>query len=67
MKAFTIYQPYGYAIIAGLKLNETRPRRTNIRGRVAVHAGKKRFNKGGFQEQLIAEMAYGKIDRKSVV
>ena len=64
MKAFTIYQPYGYAIIAGLKLNETRPRRTNIRGRVAVHAGKKRFNKGGFQEQLIAEMAYGKILEK---
>lgn len=40
MKAFTVYQPYAYAIIAGLKLNETRPRRTHIRGRVAVHAGK---------------------------
>ena len=40
MKAFTVYQPYAYAIIAGLKLNETRPRRTNIRGRVAVHAAK---------------------------
>ena len=61
MKAFTVYQPYAYAIIEGLKLNETRPRRTNIRGRVAVHAGKRHFNKGGFQEQLIAEMAYGKI------
>lgn len=40
MKAFTVYQPYAYAIIEGLKLNETRPRRTHIRGRVAVHAGK---------------------------
>ena len=40
MKAFTVYQPYAYAIVAGLKGYETRPRRTNIRGRVAVHAGR---------------------------
>lgn len=40
MKAFTVYQPYAYAIIAGLKQYETRPRRTNVRGRAAVHAGK---------------------------
>lgn len=40
MKAFTVYQPYAYAIVAGLKPHETRPRRTNIRGRVAVHAGR---------------------------
>ena len=40
MKAFTVYQPYAYAIVAGLKQYETRPRRTNVRGRVAVHAGK---------------------------
>ena len=40
MKAFTVYQPYAFAIVAGLKHYETRPRRTNIRGRVAVHAGK---------------------------
>lgn len=40
MKAFTVYQPYAYAIVAGLKGYETRPRRTHIRGRVAVHAAK---------------------------
>ena len=40
VKAFTVYQPYAYAIVAGLKGYETRPRRTHIRGRVAVHAGK---------------------------
>lgn len=40
MKAITIYQPYAYAIVAGVKRYETRPRRTNIRGRVAVHAAK---------------------------
>ena len=38
MKVFTVYQPYAFAIVAGLKHYETRPRRTNIRGRVAVHA-----------------------------
>ena len=41
MKVYTVYQPYAYATVAGLKHYETRPRRTNIRGRVAVHAGKK--------------------------
>lgn len=43
MKAFTVYQPYAYAIVAGLKQYETRPRRTNIRGRVAVHAAKQKL------------------------
>ena len=43
MRAFTVYQPYAYAIVAGLKGYETRPRRTNIRGRVAVHAGKQKI------------------------
>lgn len=45
MKAFTVYQPYAHAIVAGLKGYETRPRRTNIRGRVAVHAGKMGISK----------------------
>jgi hypothetical protein len=40
MKAFTVRQPYAYAIVAGLKEYETRTRRTTIRGRVAVHAAK---------------------------
>ena len=44
MKAFTVYQPYAFAIVAGLKGYETRPRRTNIRGRVAVHAGAAGFD-----------------------
>lgn len=45
MKAFTVYQPYAYAIVAGLKQYETRPRQTYIRGRVAVHAGKANLNR----------------------
>lgn len=40
MKAYTVYQPYAFATVAGVKHYETRPRRTNIRGRVAVHAAK---------------------------
>lgn len=45
MKAYTVYQPYAFATVAGIKHYETRPRRTSIRGRVAVHAakGKPRF------------------------
>lgn len=49
MRAYTAYQPWAYATVAGLKPHETRSRRTNIRGRVAVHAGKaslKRATKG---------------------
>ena len=42
MKAFTVYQPYAYAIVAGLKHYETRPKWTSIRGRVAVHAAKQK-------------------------
>ncbi len=45
MKALTVYQPYASAIVAGLKLYETRSRRTSIRGRVAVHAGKASLNR----------------------
>lgn len=38
--AFSVYQPYAYAIVAGLKGYETRRKRTNVRGRVAVYATK---------------------------
>ena len=41
MKALTVNQPYADAIVEGIKKYETRSRRTNIRGRVAIHAGKK--------------------------
>lgn len=53
MKAFTAYQPYAHAIVAGLKQYETRPRRTNIRGRVAVHAAKKDAWRSGVLEKGI--------------
>ena len=55
MKAYTVYQPYAYATAVGLKQYETRPRRTNIRGRVAVHAGKKRI-KGKSADRLYMDV-----------
>lgn len=42
MKAITIHQPYAHLIIAGGKQIETRSRNTNIRGRIAIHASKKK-------------------------
>lgn len=38
MKALTLHQPYAYLIGLGVKPFETRPRRTHIRGLVAIHA-----------------------------
>lgn len=64
MRAFTVHQPYAYAIVAGLKQYETRTRRTNIRGRVAVHAGKKRLNANGLFKFLNREINYGKTLEK---
>lgn len=40
MKALTIQQPWATLIALGEKRFETRSRRTNIRGRIAIHAGK---------------------------
>lgn len=63
MNAYTVYQPYAFATVAGLKHYETRPRRTNIRGRVAVHAGAAGFDaamKGRTREDIdrITEMQH---------
>lgn len=46
MKGFTVYQPCASFIITGAKKIETRPRKTNIRGTVFIHAGKKFINDG---------------------
>lgn len=39
MKAITIWQPWAMLLALGEKENETRSRRTNHRGRIAIHAG----------------------------
>lgn len=62
MKAYTVYQPYAYATVAGLKHYETRPRRTNIRGRVAVHAAKSDFHAGGIAAALVRDTCTGRTE-----
>jgi hypothetical protein len=42
MKAVSLWQPWASLIVAGTKKIETRSWNTNIRGRVAIHASKKR-------------------------
>lgn len=44
MKALTLYQPFANLCVLGIKRNETRPRRTLIRGTIAVHAGLKQID-----------------------
>lgn len=44
MKVYTVYEPFALATVLGIKHYETRSRRTNIRGRVAVHAGMKEMD-----------------------
>lgn len=74
MKAFTVYQPYAHAIVAGAKHYETRPRRTHIRGRVAVHAGRldevqatKHLTNGEFWAVLEAAGGGGNLPRGAVI
>ena len=40
MKGITLHQPWASAIAFKLKEYETRPRKTNYRGLIAIHAGK---------------------------
>lgn len=44
MRGITLYQPYAFAVIAGIKRYETRGQKTNIRGRIFIHAGKKQVD-----------------------
>ncbi|MBW7475933.1 ASCH domain-containing protein [Paenibacillus oenotherae] len=41
MRVITVIQPWATLIAIGAKRFETRPRRTHIRGPLAIHAGKK--------------------------
>ena len=41
MKAMTVIQPWAYLLASGKKQNETRSWRTNYRGEILIHAGKK--------------------------
>ena len=59
MRAITVYQPYAFEIVAGLKQYETRPRRTNIRGRVAIL--EKEYERGIENLKRATELVYGAV------
>ena len=40
MKTLTLWQPWAWLVVAGLKLYETRTWKTNHRGKLLIHAGK---------------------------
>lgn len=52
MKALTLWQPWASAIAFGLKQYETRPRKTNHRGLLAIHAGK------AMNEEVLASLGH---------
>jgi hypothetical protein len=59
MKAFTVRQPWAWALVMGYKDVENRSRRTNHRGPILVHAAKQ-MDPEGFQ--LLWELGlYGKL------
>jgi hypothetical protein len=41
LKAISLWEPYASLISIGAKVNETRPRRTNHRGDICIHAAQK--------------------------
>jgi phage tail tube protein FII len=54
MKAITLIQPWATLIILGEKKIETRSWSTNLRGEIAIHAGKK-IDKSVFEKPYYRE------------
>ncbi len=59
MKALTLHQPWASLIAAGHKKVETRSWGTGHRGRVAIHAGKRKLDYGDELLLRDLEVAYG--------
>ena len=49
MRALTIHEPWASLIMAGLKRFETRGRKTNVRGPLAIHAALKPMSEEGIK------------------
>jgi len=58
MKAITIHQPWASLIAIGAKRFETRGWKTNYRGPIAIHAGKK-IHKEAFEQFHLTLWSYG--------
>lgn len=55
LKAVTLWEPYASLVAIGAKTNETRSRRTGLRGEVAIHAAK--HDAGGVPEDIVGFVA----------
>lgn len=62
MKALTIWQPWAQLIVMGKKFVETRPRKTKIRGLVAIHAGKNNHDQDINKKDLLYFQQAGVMD-----
>lgn len=69
-KAITVIQPWASLLVEGAKLFETRSWKTNYRGEILIHAGKKdpffgisQMGNEGWQNICIALGICGRIDR----
>lgn len=67
MRALTLIQPWATLVILGEKQIETRCWSTNIRGKIAIHAGKK-IDKKVFNDPIYKEVLekYG-ITQKNII
>lgn len=62
MKALSLWQPWASAIAVGAKKIETRGRRMNYRGLLAIHAAKKRSRELDNVSLALARMLRGCVD-----
>lgn len=70
MKAITVIQPWATLLISGKKMYETRSWKTNYRGEILIHAGKKdplwgisAMGKEAWERALLAIGQYGDFNR----
>ena len=62
MNVITVHQPFAFDILTGSKIYETRSWKTNIRGKIAIHASKnKTYVKKLYGENSIDNFTYGAI------
>ncbi len=79
MKAITVLQPWAWLLVSGKKRCETRPWKTDYRGEILIHAGKKDMTSTVMQQTFFeakcmkragvpsAEIATGAVIGKAVL
>jgi hypothetical protein len=63
VKALTIHQPWASLIAAGVKTIETRDRRTNYRGSILIHAGRRLYTAADkHHDRHLWDLTYDALD-----